>query len=961
MTSNTVYTFGDFHLDPRERRLQRNGQPVELTPKAFNTLLILVENGGHLLTKQELMSRVWPDSHVEEPNLTVTIAMLRKALGEENGTRYIETVPRQGYRFAAPVKQLIEEDEPRAVTLSKKNLIKMTLAGAVILGLAGLLVAYYVIRINGHREVEQTSLLPSHRSVAVLAFKNLSKDPDDAWLSTAFSEWLAAELQAGGDLSIIPSENVAFMARDLSLATDDIYPRATLSEIRKNLGADLLVLGSFAVWGEKGDQKIRVDLRVVNAASGETLGSRTETTGATRLLDFVGSLGSQLREELRLSQLSPAQVKEARSVVPKDSSVARLYIKAIERLHQLDPQGAAQLLERAIRAEPDYAMAHAALATAWSTLGYENKAKAEAEKATALASGLPREQSLWITATYRALDKDWDKALQLYNTLWTFDPENLKYGIELARTQSSAGKPSDALLTLKRLRTISHSDDPGIDLAEAGAEDALGDFPAEQAAADRALAAGKQRGIRRLIAQALLRKGWALDNMGKIEEAIKVDQEAQQIAESMADRYNLAYALKNIGDALYDEGKLAESIASYQRALQIFREIGSQTGIAVSLNNMGNALKDQGKLPEARQAFIEEVRICRTTGDQKREALSLDGIASIFSREGDLKAALNMYEQALAEHKENNDKSHMATVLGNIALVLEDQGEFVQARQKLEESLSLYRETGSTPQIARTVMNIGESLLRNADLSGAQARFEEALKLGRQTNNTSIVGYALLDLGEIAAERGDLSEAMKRNEDALSLRLQMGEMGTVAESRFYISDLEVEQGHFAAAEALARQAAEQFQKEGETDAKASALAVLAEALFLQGKREEAKNAIDLALQVFGKIEDRPMRMFIARKAAAVSIGSAMSVESSQRLNTAIAESRKYHYLVSELESRLALGKLELRMGKTREGRAVLTALEKEASAKGVLLVSHHASDALKQRLQAREEALRPQN
>ncbi|PYP91708.1 MAG: hypothetical protein DMG65_06590 [Candidatus Angelobacter sp. Gp1-AA117] len=130
--------------------------------------------------------------------------------------------------------------------------------------------------------------------------------------------------------------NVAFMAKDLSLPADDIYSRTILSEVRNNLGTDLLVLGSFAVWGEKGDQKIRIDLRIVNATSGETLGSRSETSSAKHLLDFVGSLGSQLREELRLSQLSPAQVKEARGMVPKESSVAPLYIEAIERLHQFD-------------------------------------------------------------------------------------------------------------------------------------------------------------------------------------------------------------------------------------------------------------------------------------------------------------------------------------------------------------------------------------------------------------------------------------------------------------------------------------------------------------------------------------------------------------------------------------------------------------------------------------------------
>lgn len=180
-------------------------------------------------------------------------------------------------------------------------------------------------------------------------------------------------------------------------------------------------------------------------------------------------------------------------------------------MHRFDPQGAADLIEKAIRAEADYAMAHAALATAWSTLGYETRAREEAEKATGLASGLPHEQSLWIAATYRALDKDWDKALELYSTLWTLDPENLKYGIELARVQTSAGKPAEALLTLKKLRAFSRSDDPSIDLAEAGAQEAIGDFAAARAAADRALVKGRERGMQRLLAQALLMRRNPID------------------------------------------------------------------------------------------------------------------------------------------------------------------------------------------------------------------------------------------------------------------------------------------------------------------------------------------------------------------------------------------------------------------------------------------------------------------
>src|SRR5437879_3835191 len=99
-STNGSYEFGPFLIDGKERLLLRDGQPVAIAAKAFDMLLLLVENSGHLLTKEEMMSRLWPDLFVEEANLTNNISMLRKALGEtENGRPYIQTVPRVGYRF----------------------------------------------------------------------------------------------------------------------------------------------------------------------------------------------------------------------------------------------------------------------------------------------------------------------------------------------------------------------------------------------------------------------------------------------------------------------------------------------------------------------------------------------------------------------------------------------------------------------------------------------------------------------------------------------------------------------------------------------------------------------------------------------------------------------------------------------------------------------------------------------
>ena len=100
------YVFGPFWLNPSERTLLRDGEPISLTPKAFEILTVLVRNSGHLVGKDELMQEIWPDAFVEEANITQHVSMLRKALGEATDEhRYIETVPRVGYRFIASVRQ----------------------------------------------------------------------------------------------------------------------------------------------------------------------------------------------------------------------------------------------------------------------------------------------------------------------------------------------------------------------------------------------------------------------------------------------------------------------------------------------------------------------------------------------------------------------------------------------------------------------------------------------------------------------------------------------------------------------------------------------------------------------------------------------------------------------------------------------------------------------------------------
>ena len=111
VTLKHFYKFDPFVLDVEERVLLRNGRPVAVTPKVFDTLLLLVQNQGCVVSKQKILDALWPDVFVEESNITFNITMLRKVLGDtKREPLYIETVPRRGYRFKTEVKEVLAEN-----------------------------------------------------------------------------------------------------------------------------------------------------------------------------------------------------------------------------------------------------------------------------------------------------------------------------------------------------------------------------------------------------------------------------------------------------------------------------------------------------------------------------------------------------------------------------------------------------------------------------------------------------------------------------------------------------------------------------------------------------------------------------------------------------------------------------------------------------------------------------------
>ena len=203
------------------------------------------------------------------------------------------------------------------------------------------------------------------RSVAVLGFRNLSGRADAAWLSTAFAEMVTTELTAGEQIRGIPGESVVRMKIELKLMDTDSYAKDTLARIGKNLGTDLIVVGSYVAAGVPPDRRVRLDLRVQETRAGETVASVSDTGSEDDLLGLVSRLGSHVRSSLGVTVLSAGESAGVRASLPSSTDAIRLYAQGLEKYRLFDTVGARDLLSKAVAADPSNAVAHSALAAAW--------------------------------------------------------------------------------------------------------------------------------------------------------------------------------------------------------------------------------------------------------------------------------------------------------------------------------------------------------------------------------------------------------------------------------------------------------------------------------------------------------------------------------------------------------------------------------------------------------------------
>jgi eukaryotic-like serine/threonine-protein kinase len=826
---------------------------------------------------------------------------------------------------------------------------RMRLALAVTIA-AVLAIASFAVRTYSVRKARQMAGLPAsvtaRRSVAVLGFKNLGK-PDADWISKALSEFFTSELAANGRVRTVPGENVAHAKIDLSLPDADSYGADTLTRIRKLLGADDVILGSYLELGSQAGGQIRVDLRAQDTIACETVCSVSEIGAEGNLFELVARAGADLRQRMGIGEISKEQEASARAALPSNSEAVRLYAEGRKKLDMFDALGARRDLEKAVAAEPGFALAHSALSAAWAQLGYNQKSREEAKRASELSSGLSREDQLSIRGRYEAAISDWSKAIETYRTLWNFFPDNLEYGLRLAGAQSSGGKNQDALDAIEALRKLPapERDDARLDLAESDAAGGLSDLKRQLQTAERATAKAEAVGARLFAARGFINQGRALDNLGEPTKSVAAYGKARQMAIAAGDPGQEAQALLGAAIVVEEQGDYPRARKMCQDSLAIRREIGNEKGVAQDLNEIAIILRNQGDAQGAKTMLEEALQIYRKIDDEFSAGVALGNIGNVLRDQGDLAGATRKYEETLPLFRATGNRGAQAISIANIANDLAQQGELAGALQKFDEALEIDRAIGSKYNSTFVLVASGNALWMAGDLAQAKARCSEGLALAKAIAHKTFTGDAYSCLGSVLLSEGDLARARENEMQALAIRTEVGEKTEAAATRVAIADLSVEEGHPAEALAAIRDAREEFRGQKKITYEIIATTALADALVESGKAEDARKEIEAARHLLPKCEDRGTRLEFAIAAAkSQSAGGKESnrAETRKGLEATLAEATRAGFQGVQFEARLALGEADLESGDKSGGRRRLGALEKDATAKGFLQIARKA-------------------
>ena len=362
------YEFGPYRIDAGERLLRRGGELVSLPPKVADTLLVLVRSAGRMVDKSDLMKAVWPDTFVEEGALTRNISLLRKILGDAGDeAAYIETIPRRGYRFVAPVHEVVappggtvlvdlrRAEQVQTAPPSSRSARKwIALAGILLLAGIGV-VARFVVGNTVTRP--PATPMASVTTLAVLPFRSVEKDASQDYFADGMTQALITRLANLRNLRIISLASEASGQRDTGAWT----------AVLRNQSMNRVLTGSVLRSGGR----IRIDAQLIDPATRAVHWANSYERNVEDVLALESTVAEAIASEIQVSITAGdrERLRQRRAAKPEALDA---YLRGRYFWNRRTEDGlrrGAQYFQQAIAADPTYALAYSGMADSYSLLG----------------------------------------------------------------------------------------------------------------------------------------------------------------------------------------------------------------------------------------------------------------------------------------------------------------------------------------------------------------------------------------------------------------------------------------------------------------------------------------------------------------------------------------------------------------------------------------------------------------
>ncbi|HEY3739651.1 MAG TPA: protein kinase [Bryobacteraceae bacterium] len=744
------------------------------------------------------------------------------------------------------------------------------------------------------------------RSIAVLGFQNLSGRPDASWISTALSEMLATELASTERVRLVSNETVTQVTHDLDVPEMQPYPRETLDRLRANLKVDYFVTGSFL---SPQDNSVKLYVRLQDAQSGQIIAGSTGTGAATQLPSLVNEAVDELLRGTEWRDVARGRPQGALRPFANAAST-RLHAQGVARLAAFDTAGARDLFAQAIAADPKNPVAHSALSGTFASLGYEEKAQAEAKLAYDLSAPLPREERLSIEGRYHEVMHDWLPAIATDRNLWELFSDNPEYGLRLARVENLAGKPKEALATLADLRArqpAANRADPRIDLEEARSDLLQSDFRAQLDAATRAAESASRLNAHLLTASALQAKGDALYGLDRLDEALPAYQSAEAIYRERGDDFGAASILHREGRLYWKRGDYQGQSDYNQKALAMFEKIGNKSAIPTVLQNLALAKLGRGDSEGGIELLERSAAISRELAQKKALSGSLNNAGNLLRRLNRPDEARRNYEECLAIAVQLNDRDQIARSHITLEMLDFDEGDLGSALDHLREAWKTINGSPDSLLKASILQHRGDVEKAKREHKAARQSYEAALAISRALHADQYTADSQTSLADIAGEQGDFQTAYAYLASANSFYIPRKQKAQRAEAALVEARVRIADHNPSAARPLIDEALAGYRAVKSAAGETAASALSASYWLALHKPAEAQGALTQSRAAFSQLHDFQgrMRYRFASAQVASALGNRAGAAREMRDILAELESKNWAELSEKVRAALA--------------------------------------------------------